>query len=1277
MDYPYENLGPERFQEFVQALLAAEYPDVQCYPVGQADGGRDAVRYLTQHPRKGSPQFLMYQIKFVRDPSKKVRPSRWLREQATSEAPKVRAQLDKGVTRYVLITNLRGSGSRSVGTMDEADDLLRGILPVPARVWWRADLNRRLDSKWSLKWAYPELFTGTDFVRLLFEKELTKQGRRPQGAIRAYLQEQYDRDQEIRFKQVDLQNRLLDLFVDVPVSVPHGPIRQDNTNLTFQGLHALVARDVFGGHGRKSGEDPSTVVATDPTRQGFSLDVDSRRHLGAALWLLHPLVQQLVPCLVLEGAPGQGKSTVVQYVCQVHRARLLSLEQGGTLDILKKHAETPLRLPLKVDLRDFSAWVAGQDPFSAGAHTEEQGHRGPRSLEAFLAAQIHEYSGGLSFSVDDLLAVLGVSAALLVLDGLDEVADIERRKRVVREIEKGVSRLRANSASLQVVVTSRPAAFANSPGLPLEDFPYHQLGALNKTIASDYADKWLIARGVRDREKFEFKRVLSDKLDEPHLRDLSKNPMQLTILLSLIHTRGVSLPDKRTALYDSYIELFFNREAEKSKVVRDHRDLLIDIHRFLAWSLHAEAELGKHRGRISKDRLLALVGGYLEREGHRVDLIDELFAGMVERVVAIVSRAEGTFEFEVQPLREYFAARFLYETAPYSPTGAERAGTKPDRFDALARNYYWLNVARFYGGCYSKGELASLIDGIRELLEDEEFRLTGHPRTLAVGLLGDYVFMQHPKSVARLLRMILEGAGLRLLLCRSAPWDHGNESLILPDQCGRGALVDQCFRLLETAPPADYSREAIHVIGRNLTREQATKRWWSALSASKESDQPRWIEYGRDLGVLHKVDIGELVRCVQGVQESSRTDLRLALLRGERFDYFESDEGEFEVAIGLYLSGRAEPAFLMEGRTLLSRFAGSLWPVRYATALRRGGPVSVREGWARQFGWSGLDETQRLKGEEPRFAAAVKCADWLRVVDGCVELTESEWATSLRPWDEVVEKGRELWGERWAWLGVAMFAAGIRSKSEMCTESRELFDAASPLCQRARYARLRAGSRKWWRRSLRSAEGSLEMGLALGVLVAWGSVDTILACLEEIDELASSLTIKELVSLVENLDLVVGFLRRKGYRKEKIGGEELLKLGSNALALLSPRRGTGWHRHARRIVEESSAEGIVQRGVEISLQNLFDGKSNWQDYLVTLELAYQKNVSVVPYAPTAFRGYSKLLEMPLESARKILNSAERYPSLLIVAAEQVYRQSVGKRLFPVETVSAHEGWFRQ
>jgi len=52
-------------------------------------------------------------------------------------------------------------------------------------------------------------------------------------------------------------------------------------------------------------------------------------------------------------------------------------------------------------------------------------------------------------------------------------------------------------------------------------------------------------------------------------------------------------------------------------------------------------------------------------------LATALFQGMVERVVALVQRIQGMYEFEVQPLREYFCAKYLYDTAPQSRLGTE------------------------------------------------------------------------------------------------------------------------------------------------------------------------------------------------------------------------------------------------------------------------------------------------------------------------------------------------------------------------------------------------------------------------------------------------------------------------------------------------------------------------------------------------------------------------------------------------------------------------------
>jgi hypothetical protein len=681
MDYPFENLNPEKFQEFAQALLGREFTDLQCFPVAQSDGGRDIVTYSHRLP---SQNFAIYQVKYVRKPLAEKDIHKWLLRIIKGEAPKVKKLIEKGAKQFFLITNVPGTAHPDVGSIDQMNQLLESELGIPSRCWWRDDLNRKLDDAWDLKWSYPELMTGPDLIRSLIESGLSEDKERRANAIKTFVLEQFNVDQVVKFKQVDLQNRLLDLFIDVPALPPQN---------TETGKKVLKHHQVYDYISYRLGNKGSTTLDEYPSAY-FN---ERSRVIGSATLLLHPLIQKETPWTVLEGAPGQGKSTITQYICQIHRMRLLGLEEvkkhlpeayketEGLGVIPEHHLNSHICLPFRIDLRDLASWLSGHNPFSSEDKFIQDV---PKSLAEFLSLIVNHYSGGLNFSVSDLVAIFKRSPVLLVFDGLDEVADIEKRREVINTIHTGSRQLKANALSLQVIVTSRPAAFANSPGLPEGDFPRYYLDSLNKQLIDEYANKWMKAKKLDQRDRSEVKKILRDKLDQPHLKDLAKNPMQLTILLSLIYNRGSSLPDKRTALYDSYVDLFFNREAEKTSIVKRHRDLLLGIHKYIAWVLHAEAEqLGKN-GSITQDELHNKIKVYLEEQGYEINLASELVTGALERIVALVSRVEGTYEFEVQPLREYFAARYLYETARHSSPGMEFSGTKPDRFDAIAHNFY-------------------------------------------------------------------------------------------------------------------------------------------------------------------------------------------------------------------------------------------------------------------------------------------------------------------------------------------------------------------------------------------------------------------------------------------------------------------------------------------------------------------------------------------------------------------------------------------------------------
>jgi hypothetical protein len=131
-----------------------------------------------------------------------------------------------------------------------------------------------------------------------------------------------------------------------------------------------------------------------------------------------------------------------------------------------------------------------------------------------------------------------------------------------------------------------------------------------------------------------------------------------------------------------------------------------------------------------------------------------------------VARNQGRFEFEVQPIREFFAARYLYKTAPHSTSAAPQSGAKPHRLEQLIRNPYWINVARFFCGWYDEGELADLSRHLQDLCEDSDYRLLGHPRYLIRYILQDYTLAESQRDTRMLVESMADPLGIRLLTSR-------------------------------------------------------------------------------------------------------------------------------------------------------------------------------------------------------------------------------------------------------------------------------------------------------------------------------------------------------------------------------------------------------------------------------------------------------------------------------------------------------------------------------
>jgi hypothetical protein len=1014
-DHPFELLDPWRFQAFCQALLTEEFPHLQCLPVDQADGGRDAL--ARSSGRKG---LLVFQMKFSRNPARKD-PAKWLGKVLREERGNIAALAREGATEYVLVTNIAATAVPGSGSLDKVDEVL-GDFPLPARCLWRDDLNRRLEGAFDLKLSYPELFTGNDFIRILVERNRAgADAPRRQRALSAYLAEQHAADREVRFKQADLQNELFKFYIDVPIAGSYG--------------EKLV--DPLGP------EPPADAPEESPDR--------------AAALLLGLGRRKSEPRAVVEGAPGQGKSTMLQYVCQIHRLRIL--EEEPDPEIPADHLQSALRLPFKVELRDYSQWR--REAIQGEASSPNV------SLERYLAREVERLSGGAEFHVADLQAVVAETSVLLALDGLDEVGDSTDRKEVIAEIEGAVRRLQAVAPSFQAIVTSRPSAFAGPSELTDPPFEALRLEPVRWDWIERYAEKWMDARRLDEAEREEVMGPLREKIEEPHVRDIAQNPMQLAIVLDLIYRLGEALPDQRNALYDEYMTLFLAREVGKSPAVKKYRDLLMLLHGYLAWTMHARAEGSDSSGRMRTDQLIELSEEFLEAKGHPKNLFGELFTRVFERVGALVSRLDGYVEFEVQPLREYFAARYLFENASYSRAGNRRSGSRPELFDAMLRRPYWLNVARFFAGAYDIGELPSLAERLKDLYADERWGPTPHPRAVTARLLADWTFQQEMKlqtAVADLMSSNIAERGVRSDSDGRFP---GNPPELSAD-CGGDRLLEAAWRALPGEERVDRRKALARLLATQVPQPERRARWLVEAADLRGEERERWYGLASDLAIEDALTAEVAARNETGEESVG------SLLAGGQLRVLDSDERLAEAAVALLLRAPS---------TLRSRFEERAAPhlLRQLTAILR------------------LDQTldhkipnddRRPSGgrEHPRElpAAYAAAADFVDTVDAR-HLENAVLWTRLGSWAWLLEEGRAAFGDCPALTDLAIAASGLPGSKPRGGGPDGLFDASHALIDRAHLGHAKADQGGWWKEQLTAASTEEERFVAVALAWSWAS----------------------------------------------------------------------------------------------------------------------------------------------------------------------------------------------
>ncbi len=825
MTYDFSRFSTQSFERFAQALAVLKFgPTTQIFGAGK-DGAREAtfegkIKLTNEQIWDG---YTVIQAKYQVVPGQLPQNAAWVIRQIDLELGKF-ADVKRGLRQpdyYVLVTNVRlsaaaadASGSGE-GGIDKVEAHLRkkcSALGMKGWVLWHADsLETLLDTEPTLKTSFDFWITPGDVLTAALKK---LQDDTVETFLPTYLRSNFRNYRDVKTKdagQTTGRRIFLDnIFVDLPIdeyslyydelevsedefdeaeSLLDGPPDQDEINSADD--DAEPPRDDDGGH-------PLNIAKTIIERCADTFKPPENEECHAL---------RTRNCLVVMGGPGQGKSTLMQFIGQFFRARLLKAMPGNTEDlpefielVLSRANDEglplvgPARFPISVDL-----------PVFADALNRSVLQNKPYSLLQHIAGLVAAGQGELS--VLSLRRWLSAVPSIFILDGLDEVPHSSNRSQVVSAISDLIDALNDINADYFSIVTSRPQGYQND--LPSKVWSHWEMAALKQTEALRYGGQLasvLVADDLRRLEIIDTLRVASC---EETTAPLMTSPLQVSLLFALVETRN-NIPKDRWTLFYRYYEILRDREiskgGESGGLIGQYKSEIDRLHYETGYLLHARGEeSGGAHSFLTESEFHSVVSHQLQRSGYDEDLAtlaDKIVQLATHRLVFLRSRTDGEIAFEVRSLQEFMAAARIMT----SPEAAIKG-----RLREIAGITHWLHVFKIAcSKVYSSAELEELRDDIITIIDgldhgdrETEDALIKSGALLAAQLLQDGIAGQTPQAKRSLLTR-----ALRLLETHNpnAPqllekaFDQSVMKSVEPDLVqylrGSGWRRDQALRLL-------------------------------------------------------------------------------------------------------------------------------------------------------------------------------------------------------------------------------------------------------------------------------------------------------------------------------------------------------------------------------------------------------------------------------------------------------------------------------------------------
>ena len=762
-DYDLSQLSSRSFEHLIQALAVK----VLGPGVGIFGDGPDGAREATFDGRVPYPStadnwngYGVVQAKFRQRSANVTQDGDWAVAQLKSELNKY-LEIDNNLRKpdyFIYVTNVVLTPVKEKGSKDRAQVVLEDFknrLALKGYDIWDYDKIRVfLDNNQEVRQTYTAWITPGDALSEILER-LTPKTPDFKATLYSFLQKELLSDECVNLEQAghDVNERisLAKVFVDLP---------------TIDERHGTEALE--------SSDSPQHLFAEsepDFAGRGFIKDMlaVSAEHLDPKTLAIRAIEQspdtrapeQTRGRFVLIGGPGQGKTTVGQFICQILRASiisrgpqvLLSAETRQSLSLIRRHCEEEginsslvPRFPFRIILNEFASALSS----SAFPHIN--------SVFSFLAHQIYRRTDR-EISTEDLHDWFAHYPTLIIFDGLDEVPSSSNRDQVLESIRDFWIDASSSNADILSIATSRPQGYNDdfSPTF----YQHQRLAPLSKELGQHFARRLADVRYGSDMDRKE--RVLA-RLDRSFESEatsrLMRSPLQVTIMTALVDRMGQP-PQARWNLFKAYYDVIYQREVERdipaSSILRQYQPDINAIHNRVGLLLQVDSEQsGRTDAKFSKRRFMSLVSERLREEGHGGDglrdLTQQIVDAAAERLVFLVGLESDRVGFEIRSLQEFMAAESLME------------GNDEEvrlRLQEIAPLPNWRNVFLFASGkCFAERQhLRETVHTICAVLnEKDEDQIAGSYLAgsgLAMDLLDDGLSRHQPKFVHSLARIAI------------------------------------------------------------------------------------------------------------------------------------------------------------------------------------------------------------------------------------------------------------------------------------------------------------------------------------------------------------------------------------------------------------------------------------------------------------------------------------------------------------------------------------------